>query len=205
MYKRLIATGLLLSSTAVLAEPYVGIGYQGGAARAEQNALRHPVVDGRAIDASDRDWGGGLKLLAGYRLSDSWAVELSYHETDLEAGFEQRAPMQDEEWESSIEATHLTLAPVYLHPLRDGLELRATAGLLYGDYDLRQSHVIDVENGPDQLLSRQSRSRSRLGGVVGIGMAVATPWKVELLAEIQHQRTSVLSESSAALSAVYRF
>lgn len=207
MHKRLIAIGLLATTAATAqAEPYLGIGYQGGASKVENNALRRPVIDGRTLDASGNEWSGGVKLLAGYRLNDSWAVELGLRQAEREASFELRtSPAQDEEWESSIDAIHVTLAPVYVHRLGDGLDLRATAGLVYGDYDIKHLHVLDVENGPDQILSRATSNRSKIGGMVGLGVAVHTPWKLELLAEIQHQRTSILSDSSLAVTAVYRF
>lgn len=207
MNKLLIGAGVLAFSTAAMAEPYVGIGYQGGGMRVEQNSLRNPVVDGRTLDQSDHESAGSLRVLAGYRFSDSWALEVAFQRPTLETSIEERVvgTGDDEEWESSIESTHITLAPVYLHRLGERVELRVTAGLLYGDYDIDRTHWVDVDNGPDQLLASTSVSESKVGGVVGIGAAFQTPWKFEVVGEVQHQRTRLLSNSAASLNVVYRF
>lgn len=207
MNRILIGASVLAFSTAALSQPYVGIGYQAGAMRVEQDSLRNPVVDGRTLDQSDHESAGSLRLLAGYRFSDSWALELAVQRPTLETSIEERVTGtgDDEEWESSIESTHVTLAPVYLRRLNDRVELRVTAGLLYGDYDIGRKHWIDVDNGPDQLVASASASESKVGGMVGIGAAYQTPWKFEIVGEVQHQRTRVLSNSAASVSAVYRF
>lgn len=208
MYRKVITAGLLsVAAVAVSAEPYVGIGYQAGASRVEQDSLRNPVVDGRTLDQSDHESAGSARLLAGYRFNDRWALESTFQRPTLETSIEETdvGTGDDEEWESSIESTHISLAPVYLHRLGERVELRFTAGLLYGDYDLERMHGIDVENGPDQQLSRVTASESKVGGIAGFGAAFTTPWKVELLAEALHQRTKILSNSSVSLSAVYRF
>ena len=45
MYKKLVTAGLITASGAVVSGPYLGIGYEAGAARVEQDSLRNPVVD----------------------------------------------------------------------------------------------------------------------------------------------------------------
>ena len=205
MHKTLIVAGLALASTATVAGPYAGLGYQGGAAKVEQGALRAPVVDGRTLDLSGSDGHGGLTALAGYRFSDTWSLELSWRRAGVEEGFELRQAGQDEEWEASVEGSHFTLAPVYRIALGERLALRTTAGLLYGDYDVKQSHSLDVENGPDVTLASAARGRSRFGGSLGVGLEYTTPWKFDVVAEVRHQRTSVLSHTGASVSAVYRF
>lgn len=207
MYRKIIVTGLLTASTATLAGPYVGIGYQAGASRVEQDSLRDPVVDGRPLDQSDNESSSGGRLLAGYRFNDRWALELSFQQPSLETSIEEpvAGSGDDEEWESSIDASHFALAPVFQHRLAERFELRLSAGLLYGDYDLERSHWIDVDNGPDQLLFSEKDSRSEFGGMAGVGAAWQTPWKFDVLGEVIYQRTKVLSNTAFALSAVYRF
>jgi hypothetical protein len=207
MYRKIIVTGLLTASTATLAGPYVGVGYQAGASRVEQDSLKNPVVDGRPLDQSGSESSGGGRLLAGYRFNDRWALELSLEQPSLETSIEEPVGStgDDEEWESSIDASHIALAPVYQHRLAERFELRLSAGVLYGDYDLERSHWIDVDNGPDQLVFSEKDSKSEVGGMVGVGAAWQTPWKFDVLGEVIHQRTSVLSNTGFALSAVYRF
>lgn len=205
MQKTLIAAGLALASTTTLAGPYVGLGYQGGSSKVEQRSLRAPAVDGRVLDLSGSEGGSGLTALAGYRFSDTWAMELTWQRAAVDDTFELRQTGQDEEWEAEVDGQHITLAPVYRLSLGDRAVLRATAGLLYGDYDVERSHVLDIANGPDQTLSRSRDSRSKVGGIVGLGLEYATPWRVDIVAEVRHQRTSVLSFTGAAVSAVYRF
>lgn len=207
MYRRIVALGLLPFCTAAWSAPYVGIGYQAGASRVEQDSQRQPVVDGRVIDQSGHESTGGLRLLGGYSFNDNWALELGVHRNTLEDGIEERVTGtgDDEEWESSIRSTHITLGPVYLHRFSERTSLRLTAGLLYGDYELKRTHWLDVDNGPDQLLSRATQGDSRLGATAGIGIGIQTPWKFEVLAEALHQRTRLLSNSSLALGVVYRF
>lgn len=206
MHKSLVTAALLLGSTLACAGPYVGLGYQAANSKVEQQSLKTPLVGSQAVDLSGSDSDGGVKLLAGYRFSDIWALELGLQQPRVEKSFERRLSVtEEEEWEVSVEGTHITLAPVLLFPVGEKLELRATLGLLYGDYDIKRSHLIDVENGPDQNVSRVAASDSKLGGMIGLGAAVRTPWKVDVLAEVQHQRTSVLSSTALSLGVVYRF
>lgn len=208
MNKKLIAAaGLLAMSTAAFADPYVGIGYQAGSSRIEKDSLRNPVVDGRALDQSGRESSNSARLVAGLRFSDRWALEATAQQPSLETSIEQRVAGtgDDEEWESTVDTTHITLAPVFLHKLSDNVELRATAGLLYGDYSFKRVHALDVDNGPDQTLSRVKDTDSRYGYTVGVGAAYTTPWKFDLVGDVTHQRTKLLSHSAVSLTAVYRF
>lgn len=209
MYSK-IATAAILAfaaTAATAAEPYVGVGYQAGAARVERNSLRNPVVDGRTLDQSDHESVSSARVLAGLRFSDRWSLEAAFQRPTLETSIEEvdLGTGDDEEWESSIRSTHVSLAPVFQHRLSERAELRLSAGLLYGDYKLRQTHTLDVENGPDQQFSRVTDSESKLGAMAGVGVSFRTPWKVEVLAEALHQRTSVVSDSSLALGLLYRF
>lgn len=205
--KLIAAAGLFAMSTAALADPYVGIGYQAGTARVERNSLRNPVVDGRTLDQSDHESASSARIVAGLRFSDRWALELTAQRPSLETSIEERVvgTGDDEEWESSVDATHVTLAPVYLHKLSDRVELRATAGLLYGDYSFKRTHTLDVDNGPDQDISRVKDSDSKVGATIGLGVAYTTPWQFDVVAEATHQRTRLLSSSALSLTAVYRF
>lgn len=206
MHKSIVATSLLLASTLASAEIYVGAGLQAGSTRVEKDALRNPVVDGRALDLSKSESSSGLRLLAGVTLNDNWALELTAQRSEVDDSFDQPVTLtQDEDWEASIESTHITLAPVYIHPLGEKLDLRVTAGLLYGDYDIRQTHAYDNDDAPDQLISRSKSSKSKVGGVVGLGATFHTPWKIDLIGEVQHQRTSYVSNTAVSLTAAYRF
>lgn len=207
MYRKILTASLLTLSTAALAEPYVGLGYHLGGARVERDSLKSPVVDGRTLDQSDYESASGLRALAGYSFNDKWALEFTFQQPTLETSVEEpvTGTGDDEEWESSIESTHFTLAPVYQHALTPRVKLRFTAGVLYGDYELEREHVLDVDDGPDQQLFRSKTSETEWGAVAGIGVAVQTPWKVEVLAEALHQRTKLLSNTGVAVSAVYRF
>ena len=205
MQKTLIAAGLALATTVATAGPYVGVGYQAGEAKLEQSELRSPVVDGQALDLGDSTSTSDFTALVGYQFNETWALELSWQRADVEDDFEVRGATQDEEWDASVDGTHLVLAPVYRLPLGESLKLRASAGVVYGKYDIDQSHVIDVENGPDQTISSGSRSESELGGAVGLGLEYTTPWKVDVVGEIKYQRTKVLSNAGVAVNLVYRF
>jgi len=207
MYRKIFLAGLLTVPAAALAGPYVGIGYQAGASRVEQDSLRAPLVDGRTLDQSGHESVSSARLLAGYRFNDRWALEATFQRPTLETGIEEvdTGTGDDEEWESSIRSAHLTLAPVYQHRLGERIELRITAGLLYGDYDFTRAHTLDVENGPDQQLSRVTDSDSKVGAMAGVGASWQTSWKIELVAEALHQRTKLVSSSGATLSAIYRF
>lgn len=207
MQKKLIAAALFIAAPLAWGGPYVGVGYQAGVSRVERNSLRNPDVDGRTLDQSDHESSSSPRLLAGYRFNDRWALELTVQRPGLETSIEERVEGtgDDEEWESSIDGTHVTLAPVFLHPLGERVELRLTAGLLYGDYDLDRTHSLDVDNGPDQTIARATDSTSKLGAVVGAGVSVRTPWQFDVVAEALHQRTRILSNSTLSLSAVYRF
>jgi opacity protein-like surface antigen len=205
MKKTHIAASLMFATTAVTAGPYVGVGYQAGEARLEQGDLRSPVVDGQPLDLGNSTSIGDFTALVGYEFSDHWALELSWQQADVDDDFEIRGATQDEEWDASVAGAHFVLAPVYRMPVGENFKLRASAGVVYGRYDIDQSHVIDVEDGPDQTLTSVSRSESEFGGAVGVGLEYATPWKVDLVGEVRYQRTKVMSNAAAALNLVYRF
>jgi opacity protein-like surface antigen len=205
MQKKIIAAGLTLASTMAVAGPYVGAGYQAGEAKLEQRDWRSPVVDGQALDLSDSNSSSDFTALLGYRFNDTWALELSWQRAELDDDFEIRGATQDEEWDASVDGSHFVLSPVYRHALGEKLALRASAGVVYGRYDVSQSHVIDVENGPDQTLSSVSRSESEFGGAVGVGLEYTTPWKLDVIGELKYQRTKVLSNTGVAVNLVYRF
>jgi len=207
MHRKIATVALIAFATTAAAGPYAGVGYQAGAERVERNSLRDPVVDGRALDQSGHESVSSVRVLAGYRFNDRWALEAAFQRPTLETSIEETdmGTGDDEEWESSIRSTHVSLAPVFQHRLSDRAELRLSAGLLYGDYKLVRSHSLDVENGPDQQFSRVTDSESKLGAMAGVGVTYRTPWQVEVLAEALHQRTSVVSDSSVMLGMVYRF
>ncbi len=207
MYRKIATLTLVAFAASAAAESYVGVGYQAGAARVERNSLRNPVVDGRTLDQSDHESVSSVRVLAGYRFNDRWSLEAAFQQPTLETSIEETdvGTGDDEEWESSVRSTHVSLAPVFQHRLSERAELRLSAGLLYGDYKFTRQHSLDVENGPDQELSRVSDSDSKLGAMAGVGVTFRTPWKVEVLAEALHQRTSVVSDSSVALGLIYRF
>lgn len=205
MKKSLIAASLFVAATAAHAGPYVGLGIQGTSAKLESSSLRDPVVDGEALDLSGSHEKVGVRLLGGYSFSDTWALELGFQQMKIEDSIEVRDVGQDEEWEAEVDGMLLTLAPVYSLRLNDSTALRLTAGLVYGDHDIKQSHGIDVENGPDQELSSAKDGKSRFGGLAGIGVTYRTPWKVEVLADAQYLRSSVVSGPSMTLGVLYRF
>lgn len=207
MYRKIATLTLVAFAASAAAESYVGVGYQAGAARVERNSLRNPVVDGRTLDQSQHESVSSVRVLAGYRFNDRWSLEAAFQQPTLETSIEETdvGTGDDEEWESSVRSTHVSLAPVFQHRLSERAELRLSAGLLYGDYKFTRQHSLDVENGPDQELSRVSDSDSKLGAMAGVGVTFRTPWKVEVLAEALHQRTSVVSDSSVALGLIYRF
>jgi accessory colonization factor AcfA len=205
MHKTLTAASLLLASSATFAGPYLGLGVQSGQVRIEDSDLRDPVIDGQAID-SDSKWSSSARLLAGYRFSENWALEFTFGRAVIEDGIETRIDAsRQEEWESEIKANQFSLAPVYSHRLGQATTLRFTAGLLFGDYDLQQLHAFDVDDAPDVTVSRVRSSESTAGGLVGLGLTYQLPWKVELVTEVQHQRTRLLSNTAVTASAVYRF
>jgi accessory colonization factor AcfA len=205
MQKTLIAAGLALASTVVAAGPYVGIGYQAGEAKLEQRELRAPVIGGRVLDLGGSQSSSDITALAGFQFNERWALELGWQQVDVEDDFEVRGATQDEEWDASVNGSHFTLMPVYRHVLGEKLSLRASAGVVYGRYDADQSHVIDVENGPDQTLSSVSRNESEFGGAAGLGLEYTTPWKLGVIGEVKYQRTKVLSNAGVAVNLVYRF
>lgn len=205
MYKTITAAALLLASATAFAGPYAGLGYQAGVSHVEDGDLRDPLIDGQLIPSDDK-WSGSPRLLAGFQFNDNWALEFSFARPGLEDGVETRLDAtQDEEWELDIDASQFALAPVYLRPLGKLATLRVTAGLLYGDYDIRRTHDIDVEDGADVRVSRSKDSDSAVGGLAGIGAAFHLPWKIDLVTEAQYQRTRVLSNTVFSAMAVYRF
>ena len=205
MQKKFIAAGLALASSMAAAGPYVGVGYFAGEAKLEQRELRAPAIGGRELDLGGSQSASDFTALAGYQFTDRWALELSWQRFDVEDDFEVRGITQDEEWDASVEGSHFTLAPVYRLPLTERLGFRASAGVVYGRYDIDRSHVIDVENGPDQTLSRVAGSESEFGGAVGVGLEYSTPWKLDVIGELKYQRTKVISNSGVAVNLVYRF
>jgi accessory colonization factor AcfA len=155
---------------------------------------------------SDSDSDDNFKLLVGYNFNANWGLELSFYQLEISNSDEVvLSATEEEEWEASVEGNHFALAPVYTHEVSDKFGVRATAGIVYGDYDVEQSHSIDVENGPDRPVSRSSGSESEFGGMVGVGVIYRAPWNIDVLAEYQYSQTKVVSNSAFSVSAAYRF
>ncbi len=206
MKHALLAAGLLIAASSAHAEAYIGVGYQFSQLSVEDDDLSRPLVDGRSIDLSDSDSDDNFKLLVGYSFDANWGLELSFYQLEISNGDEEILnATEEEEWEASVEGNHFALAPVYTHELNDTFGVRATAGIVYGDYDVGRSHSIDVENGPDRPISRSSGSETGFGGMVGVGVLYRAPWNIEVLAEYQYSQTKIVSNSALSLSAAYRF
>ncbi len=206
MKHALLAASLLIAASSAQAETYIGIGYQFSQLSVEDDDLSRPLVDGRSIDLSDSDSDDNFKLLVGYNFNANWGLELSFYQLEISNSDEVvLSATEEEEWEASVEGSHFALAPVYTHEFNEEFGVRATAGIVYGDYDVEQSHSIDVENGPDRPISRSSGSESGFGGMVGVGVVYRAPWNIDLLAEYQYSQTKIVSNSAFSLSAAYRF
>jgi accessory colonization factor AcfA len=196
----------LIAASPAHAEPYIGVGYQFSELSVEDDDLSRPLIDGRSVDLSDSDSDDNFKLLVGYNFNANWGLELSFYQLEISNSDEVvLSATEEEEWEASVEGNHFALAPVYTHEVSDKFGVRATAGIVYGDYDVEQSHSIDVENGPDRPVSRSSGSESEFGGMVGVGVVYRAPWNIDVLAEYQYSQTKVVSNSAFSVSAAYRF
>jgi opacity protein-like surface antigen len=202
----LLAASLLIAASSTHAETYIGVGYQFSQLSVEDDDLSRPLIDGRSVDLSDSESDDNFKLLVGYNFNANWGLELSFYQLEISNSDERLlTATEEEEWEASVEGNHFALAPVYTYEVRDNFGVRATAGIVYGDYDVEQSHSIDVENGPDRPISRSSGSESEFGGMVGVGVVYRAPWNIDLLAEYQYSQTKIVSNSAFSLSAAYRF
>jgi accessory colonization factor AcfA len=206
MKHALLAASLLIAASPAHAETYIGVGYQFSQLSVEDDDLSRPLIDGRSVDLSDSDSDDNFKLLVGYNFNANWGLELSFYQLEISNSDEVvLSATEEEEWDASVEGNHFALAPVYTHEVSDKFGVRATAGIVYGDYDVEQSHSIDVENGPDRPVSRSSGSESEFGGMVGVGVVYRAPWNIDVLAEYQYSQTKVVSNSAFSVSAAYRF
>ncbi len=201
-----IALGLLLvSSPALLANPYLGLSYQylNPTVKSADAAIQ---IGGRTLDLNQQGSRGHAALLLGYQLTPAWAVEVSGWQQEGGDSIENRLSMlQDEEWEAELDGRHLNLAAVWQQQLNATLHYSLSAGLLYSRYDIRASHSLDNEDAQDVVLVTSKQQQSELGVSVAAQLTLQLDPQWSVRAGYRYQQDSLLRSHGPVLSAVYHF
>nr|WP_086939755.1 AcfA family outer membrane beta-barrel protein [Thaumasiovibrio occultus] len=212
--KRIVLALLATCSFSSVASPYVAIEYGIGSSDHDVE----PVLDGKQLNPELDE--GIMGVTLGYALSDQWALELGYSQFDLDVGSSQRLPNQtidgkdymvEKEWDASISAKQLSIAPVYTYHLNNLWRAKFKAGLTYTQYE-ESSHVgeeyewvlnDDVEF--DKALGGYSKTSNELGALVGVGVEYQLLRQVTIGANVKYQLDAYSNTASANLSASYYF
>ncbi|MDD1779677.1 AcfA family outer membrane beta-barrel protein [Enterovibrio sp. ZSDZ35] len=171
-------------STAVMAQPYVSLGYG-------YNALSHDnsvaFSDGTSLtpDSSDSIWSGSV----GYRFDNDFGLELGYRQFNADASRSKvvsvvQNTQTEDEWSADLKAKQFVVMPVYFHDVNDKLRLKGGLGLTYTKYKTTGSVSRETENevtDTESSVSHPSISVSngyKTENSVGLALNVGTEYEV---------------------------
>jgi len=216
MMKKTLLAVLMVSPLSVMAAPYVGLEYGYG-------SVDHDFEPQFAADnvALNPELGEGItNIFIGYTFNESWALELGYSQYELDdsrsndlgvISINGQDYWQEMDWDSSIKAKQISLAPVYTYAMDDKWSLKFKAGVTYTQYKSKAGKYEELElltNDDVEInntLSHRSQSTNEWGGVAAFGTEYKVWPQLTIGANVKYQVDSYANVTSFNLSTAYYF
>ncbi|WP_274879692.1 AcfA family outer membrane beta-barrel protein [Vibrio harveyi] len=214
--KKTVLTILTASSFSVAAAPYVGLEY--GFGTTDHDFEPSFQADGVNLNPELEDgiFGGFI----GYSINDSWAVELGYNQFDLDDGRSKNLGIVDIKgqkyhhemnWDASIKAKQITLAPVFSYALNEKWTTKVKAGLTYTQYESKASKleehelVMNDDVEMNNTLFHRSEKNNELGAMLSIGAEYKIFPQLTIGANAKYQLDSYANTASINVGSTYYF
>lgn len=199
------------TSTTVLAAPYVGLEYGVTNMNHDYSTTFSQDNVTLAPDDSSDTFGG----FVGYRFND-FGLELGYKKFESDDSQSKVLsyvyPVKTErEWDADLDATQITLKPVYFYNINEKLQLKTGLGLTYTQYKYNSSAYTETENDvtDQETISNyapgDSKSESVFGAIASVGIEYMVIPNLALGASASYQTDSVANSTSFMLSSAYYF
>ncbi|GHA60462.1 AcfA family outer membrane beta-barrel protein [Photobacterium aphoticum] len=213
--KKTLSTLLIACSFSATAAPYVGLEY--GVGSASHDATNTFSKEGVHLDPSLED--GILGGFVGYAFNDNWALELGYNQFELSDSHSSylgltadKAYHHEMDWDASVDAKQVTLAPVYTFAFNDQWRAKVKAGLTYTQYDASQSKTEEWESVTNDDIEHEinhptaaAQSQNEIGGMVSVGAEYAVLPQLTVGANVKYQADSYASMASFNIGTTYYF
>lgn len=214
--KKTILVALALNSLSVAAAPYVGLEY--GFGSTDHDFETSFQADGVNLNPELED--GILGGFVGYSINESWAIELGYSQFELDDERSKNLGIVDingqmyqheMEWDSSIKAKQITLAPVFSYAVNDKWTTKMKAGVTYTQYEstARKSEehelVINDDVELNNTLFHRSEKNDEFGAMVSIGAEYEIASGFTVGANAKYQLDSYTNTASLNVSSTYYF
>ncbi|AMG32053.1 porin family protein [Grimontia hollisae] len=214
--KKLLLPLLITSSFSASAAPYIGLEY--GIGHTNHNVEAHFLQDNLVLKP-DLDE-GIFSGIVGYSFNDTWAIELGYSQYEPDDGRSQYLGVEkvngqdyltEHEWDASIKAKQLSLAPVYHYTLNDKWTAKFKAGLTYTEYKAQANKHKDYElvtnNDVEfsESLYHQSDKSKRVGAMLAAGAEYKVLPKLAIGSNVKYQFDSYADTLSLNIYTNYYF
>lgn len=200
------------TSTATVAAPYVGLEY--GVTNMSHDYSSTFSQDNVTLtpDDSSSAFGG----FVGYRFNE-FGLELGYKKFESDDSRSQMLKSdkvgytKEREWDADLDATQVTLKPVYFYNINEKLQLKTGFGLTYTQYKFDSSANTEYENDftdheyTQDYVAGSSKSESVFGGIASVGIEYMVIPNLALGASASYQADSVANSTSFMLSSAYYF
>ena len=214
--KKTLLSLMVMCSFSAAAAPYVGLEYGIGSTSTDFHSSFS--ADGVNLDPSSED--GIVSAFVGYSFNPAWAVELGYSQFDLDdsqsknlgiANVGSKDYHHEMDWNSSVKAKQISLAPVYTYALNSDWTTKFKAGLTYTqyktsesksqEYELVTNDDVEMENG----LFHRSSDRNEVGALLSIGTEYVVLPQLTIGANVKYQLDSYANTTSFNVGTTYYF
>ena len=214
--KKTALTILVASSFSVTAAPYVGLEYGFGAT----NHNFETSFKNEGVNLNPKMKDGIFGGFVGYSINDTWALELGYHQFELEDSQSQPQGIaniggqnyhEKLEWDSSVKAKQMSLAPVFNYALSEKWTAKAKAGLTYTQYESKASksreyeHVFNDDIEMSKNLFHRSEKSNEFGAMVAVGAEYEIFPQLTVGANAKYQLDSYANTASINVGSTYYF
>jgi len=214
--KKILLTALIVSPLSAMAAPYVGVEY--GYGSVDHDFEPQFAADNVALNPELDD--GIASAFVGYAFNDSWSLELGYSQYELDDGRSNGLGVvsvngqdywQEMDWDSSIKAKQISLAPVYTYAMDDKWSLKFKAGVTYTQYKSKVGKYEELElliNDDVEInntLSHRSQSTNEWGGMIAFGTEYKVLPQLSIGANVKYQVDSYANATSFNVLTAYYF
>lgn len=214
--KKSLLSLLVICSFPTLAAPYIGLEY--GVSSSNTDFSSAFKAEGVNLDPKADD--GIMSAFLGYSFTPSWALELGYSQFDLDDSQSKNLGIanvggkdyhHEMEWDSSVKAKQISLAPVFTYALNSDWTTKLKAGLTYTQYKSSESKSEDYElvtNDDvemDNNLFHRSSDSNEIGAMLALGTEYTVLPQLTVGANVKYQLDNYANTASLNLGTTYYF